>query len=467
MYEFEGLVGELLQTHPELDREEVMRRIGKKKETVGAGYLTDQGALFLVAGELGVSLRKPESASDTPIKDLYIGSNDVNVAARVLAAYPLAAYKKKEGGTGNYRRFVLFDGQHSVRLTAWDQAAEGTVTAGITMDTPIRVTSGYVKQGLDGKPNLNLGRKGRVEVLSDEKVVAKLPTVSSVAEKLAPVSEERQLMALQCSVSSEPRYNEFVRADGSEGSLYQFTVVREGGKAESRVVIWSPSARPELRKGQRVLITNLRTKRSSGGDFEFHGDAGSAVAFVPSGPAVELRVAASGESSSGTLLMAVDSKGRVWAVEKEREGREPASGEVIRVVPDSESGDRLYCKSKGALSVSEASPLPDLEALATKLRDAKDEGRMVMVEVIALSPGVAEDVGLKDGTTVRKGELTVGDDTWEMKLVGWRDLSSKVEDIQPGQRLRVVGVTPKTNKMGTCVLQMSNLTVVEKLRERS
>ncbi|HYB76358.1 MAG TPA: hypothetical protein VEC08_05315, partial [Nitrososphaerales archaeon] len=85
MYDFETLVGELLHQKPDLSRDEVLRRIEDKKRTVGAGYLTDQGALFLVAGELGVSLRKGDASSDMKINDLYIGANDVTVVARVLA----------------------------------------------------------------------------------------------------------------------------------------------------------------------------------------------------------------------------------------------------------------------------------------------------------------------------------------------------------------------------------------------
>jgi replication factor A1 len=65
---------------------------------------------------------------------------------------------------------------------------------------------------------------------------------------------------------------------------------------------------------------------------------------------------------------------------------------------------------------------------------------------------------------VRKGELVVGDDTGEMKLVAWRDLSARVSGIQPGERLRLVGVVSKSTKMGAFVLQLSDFTVVERLR---
>ena len=122
MYDFEALVGELLQQKPELNRDELMRRLEDKKRSVGAGYLTDQGALFLVAGELGVSLRKDGVSSDMTIKDLYVGANDVTVVARVLAVYPESTFNKKDGSEGRYRRFVLFDGKSSVRMTVWEEA---------------------------------------------------------------------------------------------------------------------------------------------------------------------------------------------------------------------------------------------------------------------------------------------------------------------------------------------------------
>ena len=463
MYDFEALVGELLQSSSELNREELMRRIEQKKQTIGAGYLTDQGALFLVAGELGVSLRKAEASSDMAIKDLYIGTNDVTVVARVLAIYPVSTYNRKDGGMGKYRRLVLFDGHDSVRLTVWDDLAEEIVKSGVAVNAPVRILDGYVKQGLDGKPNLNLGKRGKAEVVTDEKVAAKLVPLSAVTEKLTKITQERQVMALECIVDSEPRYSEFVRSDGSPGSLFQFGVTGEGGRPETRVVIWNPSAKPELRKGQKVLVTNVRSRRSLNGEYEIHGDAGSAVIPAQKTPPVELRVAATITAPSGMILMAVDKNGKVWVVEKEKEAQEPPIGAAVSVTPDNESESRLYCRSKGSVNVVEGSSVPSLETLVTKLRDAKDEASNIMVEVIALSHGNAEDVNLKDGTVVKKGELTIGDDTGEMKLVGWRELSGKVVGIQPGERIRVVGVTPRINKLGMRVLQISSITVVDRL----
>ena len=59
MSEFDALLGKLLEQKPELSRTDVEEKIKQKKEKIGAGYLTDQGALFLIAADLGVTLEQP------------------------------------------------------------------------------------------------------------------------------------------------------------------------------------------------------------------------------------------------------------------------------------------------------------------------------------------------------------------------------------------------------------------------
>jgi ssDNA-binding replication factor A large subunit len=460
--DFEALVEELLKSRPELTRQELMKRIAEKKETVGAGYLTDQGALFLVAGELGVSLQ-PSISSDLSLKDLHIGANDITVVARVLAVYPTTTYNKKDGGSGRYRRLVLFDKGTSSRLTIWDESVDDPDKLGITTGSALRVVSGYVKQGLDGKPNLNLGKKGRLELVEN----SKLPTLDDVSEKLTKATEERPVIALECTVTSEPRYSEFVRSDGSPGSLYQFGVGAQAGKEQQRLVVWNPSVRPELKAGDRVRVTNLKFKRTSRGDFELNGDAGSAIVPITRKEVGELRIAAISATAAGSLIFGLDKDKRLKVVETQLDTAQFKPGDAIAVSPDQESGGRMVCRSPGSLTSAKVDGVPGLAELAVKVKDAKDESSQIMVEVIALSHGSVDDVDMRDGTVVKKGELMVGDDTGEIKVVGWREHSSKLSGIQPGERLRIIGLAPKQTKMGAWTLQLSALTAIEKLKVRT
>lgn len=56
MSEFEDLMKKLLESVSGLTRSDVEKRIKEKQDKIGAGYLTKQGALFIIASEFGVKL---------------------------------------------------------------------------------------------------------------------------------------------------------------------------------------------------------------------------------------------------------------------------------------------------------------------------------------------------------------------------------------------------------------------------
>jgi hypothetical protein len=207
MYDFDALVTEVLRSKPEINRDSLMELVREKKQTVGSGYLTDQGALFLIAGELGVKLQHMITA-DLTLKDLHIGANDITVVARILAIYPVAEFKKKDGsGVGRYRRVNLFDRNGIGRLTIWEDNEEAIKLSGIAVDAPVRVVSAYVKQGLDGKANLNLGKRGRIETLADPSIVSKLSCRSWPHSRHCPnpwTSFKRERQSLQSTVWPSP-----------------------------------------------------------------------------------------------------------------------------------------------------------------------------------------------------------------------------------------------------------------------
>lgn len=450
----------------------MMARIQEKKETVGSGYLTDQGALFLIAGELGVQLQHVTS-SDLRLRDLYVGANDITIVTRVLAVYPVTEYDRKDGGRGKYRRLVLFDGENVVRSTLWDDKATDVGELKLEAGTPVRVANGYVKQGLDGKANLNLGRRGSIQVIGDKQILDKLVDLDDVAKKIEMLGDGQNVLALDALVSSEAKSSTFTRSDGSIGSLTQFKVTGLDGKNERRIVVWSPWNLREVKPGDWVRVTNLKTKESSRGERELHGDGGTAISILkPTRVLREFRVAFVFADNQRVSLLVVDPDRRVLEIElldKARErGGELKAADVIVVTPDEETGGRLRCRKSNSVEVAGASysRFPQLDALSVKVNELSKTNAPVMVEAIALSKGTQQDVHLKDGSLVSKGELVIGDETGEIKLVGWRDQGIKVLGVEPGQRLRIVGATPQTSKMGVLTLQVSSLTRIEKLRGR-
>ena len=274
MYDFETLVGEVLRNRPEINRESLMELVSDKKRSVGGGYLTDQGALFLIAGEFGIRLNRTEGA-DLTLKDVQVGVSNMTVVARVLAVYPIAEFQRKDGTKGRYRRVSLFDASATCRLTVWDDNETAIQMEGIGVDAPVRIVSAYVKPGLDGKPNLNLGKFGRIEIVSDPAVISRLPPLSAVARQIADVGSDDVPPAVEGAVASDARTSEFVRDDGSTGSLTQFDFGDPGKKV--RVVIWNASGIPVVKTGMKVRITNLRNRKGRQGEPELHGDNATVI----------------------------------------------------------------------------------------------------------------------------------------------------------------------------------------------
>ena len=68
--DYNKMIEMVLEEKQELNFEKLKDMIEEKKKKVGAGYLTDQGALFLVAADIGVSLDKANK-TESSIKNIF------------------------------------------------------------------------------------------------------------------------------------------------------------------------------------------------------------------------------------------------------------------------------------------------------------------------------------------------------------------------------------------------------------
>ena len=64
-----------------------------------------------------------------------------------------------------------------------------------------------------------------------------------------------------------------------------------------------------------------------------------------------------------------------------------------------------------------------------------------MVEAIVLQAPETADVNTKAGETVPVTSTLLGDDTGEIRLVGWRNQSSMVNKLAVGDRVKVTAAT--------------------------
>ena len=149
MSEFEALINKLLEQKPDLNREELEEKIKQKKDKIGAGYLTDQGALFLIAADLGIPLSEPPK-NEMGLKDLYIGAKEVSLETRILNVSPTKQFTRKDGTSFYLRTLTVYDNDGTASVKLWDDKAN---LPGVELLKPgdvIKIIKAYVKSDLSG-----------------------------------------------------------------------------------------------------------------------------------------------------------------------------------------------------------------------------------------------------------------------------------------------------------------------------
>jgi len=162
----EKIINQILSSRSDLNRKEVLEIIEKKKK--GAhDFLTDETAARIAASELGVEIVKKPLRLKIQIKDLISGLNDVTVTGQVIAIYPSKTFTRRDLTEGKLASLVISDESGTLRVVLWDNKAELIEGEKIHRKQMVRISHGYVRKGLDGKPELHLGQKGKIKVIKE------------------------------------------------------------------------------------------------------------------------------------------------------------------------------------------------------------------------------------------------------------------------------------------------------------
>jgi len=160
------IVNQILSSRSDLNRKEILEMIEKKKR--GAGdFLTDETAARITASELGVEIFKKPLRFKIQIQDLVSGLNDVTVAGQVVAVYPPKTFTRRDWTEGKLASLIVSDLSGTLRVVLWDDKVDLVEGGKIQREQTIRISHGYVREGLDGKPELHLGQRGRIKVIKE------------------------------------------------------------------------------------------------------------------------------------------------------------------------------------------------------------------------------------------------------------------------------------------------------------
>jgi replication factor A1 len=96
----------------------------------------------------------------TNIGDLALGMGNVDIEGKVVTAYDVKTFTRKDGTEGKLKNVILADQTSKIRVTFWGEDVD-TVTD-IEEGDVIRILHGYVKEGYRGGLEFQVGRNGEI-----------------------------------------------------------------------------------------------------------------------------------------------------------------------------------------------------------------------------------------------------------------------------------------------------------------
>jgi len=191
----EEIINQILSSRSDIKREKILEMIENKKG--GAGdYLTDETAARISASELGVKIvKKP------------------------------------------------------MRVVLWDDKVDLVESGKIQREQTIRISHGYVREGLDGKPELHMGNKANIKILTDS------------TKKLVEITETGGPITVEGTVTIAPVLREVTTSRNEKVTVASFQLSDATGKL--KVSAWRNIAKAVkgLTVGTRIKMRNIYAKK--------------------------------------------------------------------------------------------------------------------------------------------------------------------------------------------------------------
>jgi replication factor A1 len=497
----------ILELRSDLTAEDLQRMIQTKIEGAGR-LLTEEGATFMVANEFGIDLSNGNVVgTGMKVKDIIIGANDATIIGVVSSISLPKSFVRRDGVEGQVARLVVSDDTGSIRVVLWNEKTSIISEGKVSQNQMVRISHGYVRKGLTGNPELNLGRRGTVVVLSSTPDFEPITPQRSL-KKIRDLTEGN-LVNIIGVVKGLSQISSFKRANGTQGQVMRIRLADDTGRV--RAVLWDDQVNSvkDTKRGDVLEIEGGQVRRGLGNVLEVHVGGFGQVKFLKDSELSEYSIPVLTKIGDLRLEMNdVDVLGRIIEVGQIREF-ERRSGGVGRVgslyVMDETGSTRvtlwdakadvldevslddvilveggytreglggvveLNLGSMSTLTVNpereEVQSLPHFSSNVIAIGELNVGMRSIIVEGDVMEDPEVRDVTTRDGAEIRLASLRIRDESGEIGVTLWRDLAEKVDGLTAGSRLRIKNAYVKMGFFGDLELSSGRTTELELLSE--
>jgi ssDNA-binding replication factor A large subunit len=459
--EFDSLMNKLLEQKPEISRKDIEEMIQKKKEKIGAGYLTDQGAIFLIASDLGVSLSEPLKV-EMGLKDLYVGAKEITLETRVMNVYPARQFSRKDGSQFLLRNMTVYDGDSRAKVKLWDEKANLPGIENLKPGDLVKIIKAYVKSDMKGNPIINVGSGSTVE---PNNMQSKIPDLDAITDNVSSVKENQQNLVVSGILDGNIRITEFTNFKGEQSKALQLRLKGSDGTI-IRAVLWNKdenSIPKVISSGAKARLIGVNTKIGQMG-LELHGDEGTVLEIdgTKDIQSVVVRILSATKSESGSRLLVgtAQDKKLVNIIDASSITSDLNAGDVIELLPSKIYGNSITIEQNSPIKKIDDQKIPTLSDVRTKIRDIKPSDGIYCVEAIILKAPQKREIQTKTGESISLSETFIEDDTGQVWLKGWRMQARLLEQYTQGEVISITGVTAKPGLEGRTEIFLTAYSVI-------
>ena len=463
MTEFENLINKLLEQKPELTKDEIEEQIKQKKDKIGAGYLTDQGALFLIASDYGITLTDTLK-TEIGIKDLYAGAKEISLETRVLNLSPAKQFSRKDGSPFFLRTMTVYDGNSTASVKLWDEKANLPGVENLKPGDLIKIIKAYVKSDLDGSPTINIGSGSNIET-TDTK--SEIPTIDNITKDVSESQEGQKDLVISGTIDGIISGMEFTNSRGIPGKALRMRLKGKDGSV-MRVVLWGKdeSSIPNMiSQAAKVRLLGVRVKSGNQG-LEIHGNDATIIEIEGGKEAEPIitRILSMTPTETGkNMILAVDNKNNLFNISDFSDSTSICvEGDVIECMPSKIYGNSITLDENSFVrKLDDDKSIPLLSKLRTKINNIKiDES--YCIEAIVLKIPERREVQTKSGESIALSEMFVEDDTGQIWVKGWRNQARIIDKCELGEIISITGLNAKSGLEGRIELFVTPFSKITK-----
>ena len=448
MSNFEELLSKLLEAAPELSRSVIEDRIAEKKDKIGSGYLTDQGALFLVASDLGISLEQSQRI-EIELKDLFVGAKEVTVESRILNMSPTKQFTKKDGTPFLLRTMTVYDSNSTVSVKLWDEKANLPGIEELKPGDLVKIIKAYVKSDLTGAPTINIGSGSTIEPVKTD---SSIPTLDSITVDVGTAKEDQKDLVISGTINGAINLMEFTNSRGQPSKALKFRIKGQNGN-NLNVVLWGKdeSILPRMiATNAKVRLLGVKTKNGNLG-LEIHGNDATVVEIEGNKDVrpVIIRIISVDDASSGEkIVLGIDKSKNLFRITDVSDQLVSfTNGSVIECMPSKVFGNTIRLDQDSFTRKIEDEDMPNVSDLRTKVSDIV-EGNEYCIEAIILKAPDKRELQTKNGENIMLSEMFVEDDSGQIWVKGWREQANLLDNYTLGDIVSVLGVNAKAGLEG-------------------